>query len=231
MSTEMYPNYTRSERWSLSRGLNKSRCWLSAKSSHHREVAIVESWLAVSIGSTMSFIIIHFPHSIDFNFQIFVLGQLLCEFCWGVTFRWSCYVNEHAPSFFPKSLKMPWGLHRGGEFIICTSPIIHLVCPRKFCIGIVFYFFQHHCNTQEKLKTKITQRFGQFWNWLVHRRGFTVLKLLVCSWHHDSHNDKKELNHFHPLGHCKFCDKNCLVLSTNMHGSMWVEIIYQERSS
>ena len=26
------------------------------------------------------------------------------------------------------------------EFAICTSPIIHLVCPPKFCISIVFNF-------------------------------------------------------------------------------------------
>ena len=28
------------------------------------------------------------------------LDNSLCEFYWGVTFRWNCYVNEHAPSFF-----------------------------------------------------------------------------------------------------------------------------------
>ena len=32
--------------------------------------------------------------------------------------------------------------------------IIHLVCPPKLCISIVFNSSWDHCNTQEKLKTK-----------------------------------------------------------------------------
>ena len=32
--------------------------------------------------------------------------------------------------------------------------IIHLVCPSKLCISIVFNSSGDHCNTQEKLKTK-----------------------------------------------------------------------------
>ena len=88
-----------------------------------------------------------------------------------------------------------------GEFTICISPIICLVCPPKFCISIVFYFSSLGTTVIPKDKTKVMQRFGgqtrcimgdvqiangQFWNWLVHKGGFTVFKLLVCSWHHNS---------------------------------------------
>ena len=44
-------------------------------------------------------------------------------------------------------------------YATCTSPIMHLICPRKFCIGIVFYFSWDGCNTQEKWKTKVMQNF------------------------------------------------------------------------
>ena len=46
------------------------------------------------------------------------------------------------------------------QLAICTSPIIYLVCPVKFCISIVFYFPWEHCNTQEKSIKKVMQRFG-----------------------------------------------------------------------
>ena len=49
---------------------------------------------------------------------------------------------------------------RALQLAICTSPIIYLVCPVKFCINIVFYFSWEHCNTQEKSITKVMQRFG-----------------------------------------------------------------------
>ena len=45
-------------------------------------------------------------------------------------------------------------------FATCTSPIMHLICPPKFCISIVFNFSLDSCNTQEKWKTKVTQNFG-----------------------------------------------------------------------
>ena len=49
---------------------------------------------------------------------------------------------------------------RALQLAICTSPIIYLVCPVKFCISIVFYFSWEHYNTQEKSITKVMQRFG-----------------------------------------------------------------------
>ena len=49
---------------------------------------------------------------------------------------------------------------RALQLAICTSPIIYLVCPVKFCINIVFYFSWEHCNTQEKSIKKVMQRFG-----------------------------------------------------------------------
>ena len=45
-------------------------------------------------------------------------------------------------------------------FEICTSPIIHLVCPQTFCTCIEFNFSWEDYNTQEKLKTKVMQNLG-----------------------------------------------------------------------
>ena len=43
----------------------------------------------------------------------------------------------------------------------CTSPIMHLICPPKFCIKhIVFHFSWDGCNTQKKWKTKVMKNFG-----------------------------------------------------------------------
>ena len=41
-----------------------------------------------------------------------------------------------------------------------TFPVMHLICPPKFCISIVFNFSWDSCNTQEKWKTKGMQKFG-----------------------------------------------------------------------
>ena len=38
--------------------------------------------------------------------------------------------------------------------------IMHLICPPKFCISIVFNFSWDGCNTQEKRKTKVIQNLG-----------------------------------------------------------------------
>ena len=45
-------------------------------------------------------------------------------------------------------------------FAISTSPILHLVCPPKFCISIVFSFSWDDCNAQGKWKTMVIQIFG-----------------------------------------------------------------------
>ena len=41
-----------------------------------------------------------------------------------------------------------------------TFPIILLICSPKSCISIVFNFSWDGCNTQEKRKTKVMQKFG-----------------------------------------------------------------------
>ena len=46
-------------------------------------------------------------------------------------------------------------------FATYTSPSMHLICPPKFCISIVFNFSWDGCNTQEKRKTKAMQNFGK----------------------------------------------------------------------
>ena len=45
-------------------------------------------------------------------------------------------------------------------FTISTSPIIHVVCPPKFCISIVLSFSWDDCMPKEKLKTILMQNFG-----------------------------------------------------------------------
>ena len=44
-------------------------------------------------------------------------------------------------------------------FAICTSLIIHLVCPLKLYMRIVFSFSWELCTAQEKLKTKVMQNY------------------------------------------------------------------------
>ena len=41
-----------------------------------------------------------------------------------------------------------------------TFPIMHLICSPKFCISVVFNFSWDGCNTQEKWKTNVMQKFG-----------------------------------------------------------------------
>ena len=47
------------------------------------------------------------------------------------------------------------------QSITCTFPIMHLICPPKFCISIVFNFSWDGCNTREKWKTKVMQSLGE----------------------------------------------------------------------
>ena len=44
---------------------------------------------------------------------------------------------------------------------ICTSPIIHLVWPQKFCITFVFYFSSVLQPSQKELTTTLEQNFGE----------------------------------------------------------------------
>ena len=46
------------------------------------------------------------------------------------------------------------------QFATGTSPIIHLVCPPKFCITFDFHFSWVLKPSQEKLKTMLMQNFG-----------------------------------------------------------------------
>ena len=45
-------------------------------------------------------------------------------------------------------------------FAISTSLIIHLLCPKKICISVVFIVSWDDCNTQGKWETKVMQNFG-----------------------------------------------------------------------
>ena len=78
--------------------------------------------------------------------------------------RWQTMKKDTHPSllisfFTPTMTARPYKRDEAQSFI-CTSPIIHLVCPQTFCIRIVFNFSWGDHNTQEKLKTKVLQNFG-----------------------------------------------------------------------
>ena len=96
---------------------------------------------------------------IEINFQILVLWQLLSEFCWGVTFRWNCFVNEHAPSFLLVLVNAQGFAQNGWNRHLQISPNTPFL-PPKFCKRTVFIdFAQDHCNTQKKLQTTVMQSF------------------------------------------------------------------------
>ena len=50
---------------------------------------------------------------------------------------------------------------RLAQYATSTFPIMHLVCPPKFCLSIVFNFAWDGFNTQEKWKTKVMQNLGR----------------------------------------------------------------------
>ena len=47
------------------------------------------------------------------------------------------------------------------SFASCTSPIMHLICPPKFCKTFVFHFPWVLQPSQEKLKTMLIRKFGR----------------------------------------------------------------------
>ena len=59
-----------------------------------------------------------------------------------------------------KAIIQPSWPHKHGQFTICTPPIIHLVCPRKFCTSILFNFFGDHWNTQGRSKPRLCKSLG-----------------------------------------------------------------------
>ena len=78
--------------------------------------------------------------------------------------QWQMMKKDTHPSllisfFTPTMTARP---HKRDEALssICTSPIIHLVCPQTFCIRIVSNFSWGDWNIQQKLKTKVLPNFG-----------------------------------------------------------------------
>ena len=59
---------------------------------------------------------------------------------------WSFVISQ--TSMLPKS------------YATCTSPIMHLFCPPKFCITFAFHVYWILQPPQEKLKTMLMQNFG-----------------------------------------------------------------------
>lgn len=49
----------------------------------------------------------------------------------------------------------PWGFYLA--FALCTSPITHLLFPKKFCGSIAL----NNCDIKGKLKTKVMQTLGE----------------------------------------------------------------------
>ena len=66
-----------------------------------------------------------------------MLGQLFYEFCGGVTFRWNCHVNEHAPSFF---LVFDHNVRSVGFYFpeVCAQAYPRVLWPRCYCCWLVF---------------------------------------------------------------------------------------------
>ena len=73
-------------------------------------------------------------------------------------FLFSCKKTHFYKTGFALSLVLKVKGH--GLYAISTFPIMHLTCPPKFCISIVFDFSWDGCNTQEKWKTKLLRNFG-----------------------------------------------------------------------
>ena len=97
---------------------------------------------------------------IDFNFQILVLGQLFSEFCWGVTFRWNCYVNEHAPSILLVLVNAQGFAQNRWNRHLHISPNTLACLPPKFCISIVFWFHSGPLQYPKEIKDN---RYAKFW--------------------------------------------------------------------
>ena len=53
-----------------------------------------------------------------------------------------------------------WGLGKHGQYATSMFPMMHLICPPKFCITFVFHFPWVLQLPQEKLKTMLVQNFG-----------------------------------------------------------------------
>ena len=79
---------------------------------------------------------------------------------------WSCVENM---SGLLKTFISYWAAHESYAhsrttfhlYATCTSSIMRLICPPKFCITFVFHFFQVLQPFQEKWKTMLMQNFGE----------------------------------------------------------------------
>ena len=71
-------------------------------------------------------------------------------------------VSTHESAYFWNRIFFIWIL---GDvdleplFTTCTSPKMHLICPPKFCISIVFNFPWDGCNTQGEMENKGNAKF------------------------------------------------------------------------
>ena len=70
------------------------------------------------------------------------------------------YLKIHSCTCQPRSTKI-WRCLEVLAFATCTSPIVHLICPPKFCIAFVFHFSWVLQPSQEELKTTLMQNFGE----------------------------------------------------------------------
>ena len=77
------------------------------------------------------------------------------------------------------------------QYVSCTSSIINLICPQKFCITFIFHFSCVLQPSQEKLKTMLMQTLVQVANKIWHEyqarqpkmcRGFwrTIFSSSLC---------------------------------------------------
>ena len=79
--------------------------------------------------------------------------QQFCFLCYCFQRAQNC-LTLPAPSTFDPIMYV----RRRLLYATCTSPIMHLICPPKFCITFVFYFSWVLQPSQEKLKTQLASR-------------------------------------------------------------------------
>ena len=127
---------------------------------------------------------------------------------------WTTFLNEHAPSILLVLVNVRGFAQNRWNRHLHISPNTLACLPPKFCISIVFWFHSGPLQYPKEIKDNRYAKFWgqtrcimgdvqmaneQLWNWLVHKRRLTVLKLLLCSWHHGSYVGKKNKS-FPPTG-------------------------------
>ena len=87
-------------------------------------------------------------------FVCFVFSSLLWKLFW---FFRQLFIRARSSSY---SRFGDQSLVSACLYVTCTPPMMHLICPPKFCLTFVFHFSWVLQPSQEKLKTMLMQNFG-----------------------------------------------------------------------